>query len=131
MIIDTSAVMAVLLQEREADRILAAIAAAERPRMSAATYVECGIVLDRRTRPAGRRRFDELLTVLRVEVVDLTREQAELAREAHRDFGQGTGSAAGLNLGDCFTYALAATTGEPVIFVGDDFAATDLSAAEY
>lgn len=131
MIIDTSAVMAVLLQEREADRILAAIAAAERPRMSAATYVECGIVLDRRTQPAGRRRFDELLTVLRVEVVDLTREQAELAREAHRDFGQGTGSPAGLNLGDCFTYALAASTGEPVIFVGDDFASTDLSAAEY
>lgn len=131
MIVDTSAVMAILLQERDASRILGAIAAAENPRMSAATYLECGILVDRRTKPAGRRRFDELLEVLRIEVVDLTSEHAQLAREAYRDFGKGTGASAGLTLGDCFAYALAAQTGDPVIFVGDDFAATDLVAAKY
>lgn len=131
MIVDTSAIIAMLLGEPEADRILEAIATSPHPRMSAATYVECGIVVDRRARPAARRRFDELIDVLGIAVVDLTRDQAELAREAHRTFGRGSGTSAGLNLGDCFTYALAAETGDPVIFVGADFAATDLEAAPY
>lgn len=131
MIVDTSAVMAILLGEGSADRLLEAIVASDRPRMSAATYVECGIVGDRRARPAARRRFDELLDVLGIEIVELTRSQADLAREAHRAFGRGSGSSAGLNLGDCFSYALAAESGEPLIFVGDDFAETDLLVAEY
>ncbi len=131
MIVDTSAVMAVLLGEPEGPRILEAIVAAKEPKMSAATLVECGIVVDRRAGPAARRRFDELLDVLGVEVVDVTREHADLAREAHRTFGRGSGSAARLNLGDCFSYALAGATGEPLLYVGDDFTETDLPAAEY
>lgn len=111
--------------------MLRAIAAAARPQMSAATYVECGIVVDRRSSAATRRRFDELLESLDLEVVPLTVEQARVAREAHRDFGRGSGSAARLNLGDCFTYALAAETGGGLLYKGDDFGATDLPAAPY
>lgn len=131
MIVDTSALVAIITGEPEAERLLEAIAGAGSARMSAATYVECGIVIDRRSSPATRRRFDQLLISLDVEVVGLTPEQARLAREAHRDFGKGSGSRARLNLGDCFSYALAAHSGEELLFKGDDFAATDIPAAAF
>ncbi|MGN7246948.1 type II toxin-antitoxin system VapC family toxin [Janibacter anophelis] len=131
MIVDTSAIMAIILGEPEAGRLLRAIAEANSVSMSAATYVECGIVIDRRSPPATRRRFDQLLDSLDVKVVALTPEQAVLAREAHRDFGRGSGSPAALNLGDCFAYALAASLDDELLFKGEDFAATDLVAAEY
>ncbi|SNC63462.1 ribonuclease VapC [Kytococcus aerolatus] len=131
MIVDSSALVAVLEGEGPAQRLLEALVAAPVVRMSAATYVECAVVVDRRSSPATRRRFDELLHVLGVEVVPLTVEHALLAREAYRDFGQGTGSPARLNLGDCYSYALAAESGEPLLFVGDDFTHTDLVAAAY
>ena len=131
MIVDTSAVMAIILGEPEADRLLRAMGDATVVEMSAATYVECGIVIDRRSPPATRRRFDQLLDALAVQVVALTPEQAVLAREAHRDFGRGSGSPTGLNLGDCCAYALATDRRDALLFKGDDFAATDVAVAAY
>ncbi|MGE9783446.1 type II toxin-antitoxin system VapC family toxin [Janibacter sp. G368] len=131
MIVDTSAIMAIILGEPEADRLLRAMGDATVVEMSAATYVECGIVIDRRSPPATRRRFDQLLDALEVQVVALTPEQAVVAREAHRDFGRGSGTPAGLNLGDCFAYALATDRSDALLFKGDDFAATDVVVAAY
>ena len=131
MIVDTSALVCVLTDEPEAERLLLVLASADSLRMSAATYVECGIVMDNRSSAATRRRFDELLATLEMEIVDLTPEQARLAREAHRDFGRGSGSSAGLNLGDCFSYALAADVGEPLLYKGHDFGQTDISSVRY
>ena len=131
MIVDTSALFAIIAGEPEADRMLEAIAGAESVRMSAATYVECAIVVDRRSSPATRRRFDQLLTTLAVDIGDLTLDQARIAREAHRDFGRGSGSPARLNLGDCYSYALAVATGEDLLCKGDDFTATDIAVADY
>lgn len=131
MIVDTSALVAIIADEPEAERLLRALASAGSVQMSAATYVECGIVIDNRAGAATRRRFDDLLTTLDVEVVALTPQQARLAREAHRDFGRGSGSPARLNLGDCFSYALAADLGDELLFIGDDFAATDIGRAAY
>ncbi|UUZ45982.1 type II toxin-antitoxin system VapC family toxin [Janibacter limosus] len=131
MIVDTSALVAIIADEPEAERLLRALASAGSVQMSAATYVECGIVIDNRAGAATRRRFDDLLTTPDVEVVALTPQQARLAREAHRDFGRGSGSPARLNLGDCFSYALAADPGGELLFIGDDFAATDIGRAAY
>lgn len=131
MIVDTSAVLAILLAEPEGDRFIDAITAADAPLMSAATFVECSVVSDRRVGPANRMRFDRILDFLGVRVVPLTQTQAELAREAYRRFGRGSGHPARLNLGDCFSYALAADTGLPLLFKGGDFAATDLTPAPY
>lgn len=129
MIVDTSAVIAVLNAEdgwQDYDR---ALRSATEVRMSAATYVELGIVVDRREDPAISRLLDRLMTQWSVKITELTPVQATIARSAHRDFGRGTGHPAGLNLGDCFAYALAADTGQPLLFKGDDFAHTDITPA--
>jgi len=97
--------------------------------MSAATYFETGMVIDRKsedTFPAEA--FERLLAMTRFEIVSVTRRQAELAREAYREFGKGNHQA-GLNFGDCFAYALAKETGEPLLFKGDDFSRTDITEA--
>lgn len=126
MIVDTSAVIAVLLDEPEGERFAQAMIGAESVQMSAATYVECAIVVDRRTAPAGRIRFDRLIRILGIQIVPLTASQAEVAREAYRRFGRGSGHRARLNLGDCYSYALAADSGDPLLFKGEDFSATDI-----
>ncbi|WP_462418434.1 type II toxin-antitoxin system VapC family toxin [Kytococcus sp. Marseille-QA3725] len=131
MIVDSSAIVAVLQGEPEAEALLRAMATAPALSMSTATFVECAVVVDRRATAATRRRLDELFEVLGIELVPLTAEHAHLAREAYRDFGRGSGSPARLNLGDCYSYALAAQTGEPLLFVGEDFTHTDLVAVEY
>lgn len=131
MIVDTSAVMAILLDGPAGGRLIDTLTSSRQPRMSAATYVECAVVADRRANPATRARFDRILRELGIDMVPLTESQAHLAREAYRSFGRGSGHPAGLNLGDCFAYALAAESGEPLLFVGDDFAATDLVAVDY
>lgn len=131
MIVDSSAMVAVVIDEPVGERLLSALVDSPRTLMSAATYVECGVVLDRRTSSATRRRFDQLLEIVGVEIAPLDEQQARLAREAHRDFGRGSGSPARLNLGDCFTYALAAATGDELLFVGDDFSHTDIPAVRY
>lgn len=129
MIVDTSAIIAILRAEPERERFLDLIQAPGRVRMSAATYLEAAIVVDQLRDPVRSRRLDELLAALDIDVVDVTPEQAKLARSAYRDFGRGGGSAARLNFGDCFAYALAQETREPLLFKDDDFVHTDVRPA--
>ncbi len=129
MVIDSSALIALLLAEPETDRFVAAIAAAPRRLVAAPSYVETAIVMAGRSGPEAQEKLDHLLTDLAVEIVPFTRDQADLAIAAFRQYGKGTGHAVGLNFGDCFTYALAKLTGEPVLFKGNDFSQTDLDAS--
>ncbi|MGH3540479.1 MAG: type II toxin-antitoxin system VapC family toxin [Candidatus Dormibacteraceae bacterium] len=126
MIVDTSAVVAILRNEPDADRYADALAAASEPRISAGNYIEVGLVIDLNRDPVLSRRLDDLLSTASVEVEPVTQQQAEIARRAYRDFGKGSGHPAGLNFGDCFAYALARATGEPLLFKGDDFGHTDV-----
>jgi ribonuclease VapC len=121
MIVDTSALIAILRDEPEARAFAIAIADADRRRLSAANYLEAAIVIDGSRDPIASRRFDDLLREAGISIEPVTEEQAKIAREAYRDFGRGSGHAARLNFGDCFAYALAKTTGEPLLFKGDDF----------
>jgi ribonuclease VapC len=129
MIIDTSAIVAILRQEREARRFAEVIEAAPVRRISATTYVEIGAVIDGGRDPVASRLVDELITTAGIVIEPVTAAQARIARDAYRDFGKGSGHAAGLNFGDCFAYALAKATGEPLLFKGNDFARTDVTAA--
>jgi ribonuclease VapC len=129
LIIDTSAVVALLRNEPDADRYADALATASEPRISAGNYIEVGIVIDLNRDPVLSRRLDDLLATARVEVEPVTQLHAELARRAYRDFGKGSGHPAGLNFGDCFAYALARATGEPLLFKGHDFGYTDVQPA--
>jgi ribonuclease VapC len=121
MIVDTSALIAILRDEPEARAFAIAIADADHRRISAANYLEAAIVIDGSHDPIASRRFDDLLREAAIAIEPVTEEQAKVAREAYRDFGRGSGHAAQLNFGDCFAYALAMTTGEPLLFKGDDF----------
>ncbi len=129
MIVDSSAVVAVLNRESGWKAYDQALREASDAQMSAATYVELGIVVDNLRDPSISRKLDRLLAAWGVRVVPLTASQAQLARAAYRDFGRGSGHPARLNLGDCFAYALAADTGLPLLFKGDDFGHTDIPAA--
>lgn len=126
MIVDTSAIVALVSKEPGWQQIDAELRRSERTRISAATLVELHAVLDRRLAPEQRRMVDFLLDEYGVAVEPLTAEHARVAREAYRDFGRGSGHAAHLNLGDVFSYALAVASGEPLLFVGDDFTRTDV-----
>ena len=126
MIVDTSALIAILRDEPEAPACARAIEAASRRRISAANFVEAAIVIDGSRDPVASRRFDDLLREAQAEIEPVTEAQARIAREAYRDFGRGSGHPARLNFGDCFAYALARTTGEPLLFKGDDFTPTDV-----
>ncbi len=129
MIVDTSAIAAVVLGEPEADELLHLMAQAPVLRMSSATYLECALVLDHRLGPAGRARFDRLLQRLEVVLAEVTIAQAELARAANLRYGRGAGHPAKLNYGDLFSYALSAETGEPLLDTGADFPHTDITPA--
>ena len=130
MIVDTSAVVAILKEEPEAVRFLRDLTASEEPkRVSAANYLEAAIVVDANRNPLLSRRLDELIVETEIAVEPVTREQAEIARAAYRDFGKGSGHPAGLNFGDCFAYALAKSMREPLLFKGDDFSHTDVAIA--
>lgn len=128
MVIDTSALMAVLLQEPDAARIAQALESAASRLLSAATLLEASIVLESRKGEAGGRELDLLLYRGEIEVVPVDQDQAEAARVAWRRFGKGRHPAA-LNYGDCFAYALARTRGLPLLFCGNDFAQTDIERA--
>jgi len=128
VIIDSSALVAILLNEPEAGQHTEAIAGATHRRMSAATYLEAAIVAESRGGTGGARSLDRLLESARIELVPVTVEQAQAAREAWRRFGRGNHPAT-LNYGDCFAYALAKTTGEPLLFQGNDFSLTDIASA--
>lgn len=131
MIIDTSALLAILRLEPEARRLANAIRAADRRAMSAATLVEAGIVAEARAGQQGARDLDAALARLNVEIVPLTESHAAYARRAFRRYGKGQGHPAQLNFGDCFAYALAEAEGESLLFKGNDFSQTDIVAAPY
>jgi ribonuclease VapC len=129
MVIDTSALIALLLAEPETLRFVEAIAAANRRLVAAPSYFETAIVMVSRSGPEAKEKVDRLMVELGIEIVPFTPDQAILAVSAYEQFGKGTGHAAGLNFGDCFSYALAKHTGEPILFKGNDFSHTDLAVA--
>ncbi len=129
MIIDTSALVAILRDEPEAEICARAIESAAERRVSAVNFVEAAVVIDGSRDPIASRRFDDLLREARVIIEPVTEIQARLARDAYRDFGKGSRHPARLNFGDCFAYALAKVTGEPLLFKGDDFTQTDIKSA--
>ena len=129
MVIDSSALVAILFDEPERHRFDTLIQADRVRLISAATLVEISIVIDSRKRDAGVRELDLFLNRAGVETIPVTPEQAQLARRAYRDFGKGRHPAR-LNFGDCFAYALAKITGEPLLCKGIEFAKTDLHLAD-
>ncbi len=129
MIIDTSALIAILRREPDARTFMEAVEAASIRRISAATFVEAAIVVDGNRDPVLTRRFDELIEETQMSIEPVTDSQASLARAAYRDFGKGSGHPASLNFGDCFAYALAKELKEPLLFKGNDFARTDIKPA--
>ena len=130
MIIDASALIAILQDEQETPGLLRAISRAPRRGLSAASYLESAIVADGRQDPVISRQLDLLLDKLDVAIEPVTAEQATVARLAWSRFGKGR-HAAGLNYGDCFSYALARTSGEPLLYKGRDFGDTDIAAVRY
>jgi ribonuclease VapC len=129
VIVDASALIAILRAEPEAAACAAAIEGAERPRISAANWLEAAIVVDGSRDPIASRRFDDLLREAGLAIEPVTEAQARIARDAYRDFGRGSGHPARLNFGDCFAYALSRATGEPLLFKGADFVHTDIVSA--
>lgn len=130
MVIDTSALVALLSMEAEAPRIAVALESDPNRLLSAATLLETGIVIESRYGPAGARELDLLVAKAGLVVEPVTPEQVEIAREAWRRYGKGRHSA-GLNFGDCFSYALAKVKGESLLFKGEDFPHTDIAAVSY
>lgn len=125
MIVDTSAVIAILQDERDAEALAGALAAAGQRLMSAGSYLEVSIVMIDRRGPVARERIDAFLRGSLISIVPFDEAQATLARDAFMRFGKGQHSAA-LNFGDCMTYALAKREGLPVLCKGTDFPATDI-----
>ena len=130
MILDASAIIAMLRAEPEASDFAAAMFFAANRRVSAVNYVEAAAVIESGRDPVATRKFDDFFRSSDVTVEVVTQEQAQLARQAYRDFGKGRHEA-GLNLGDCFAYALAKDLDEPLLFKGSEFSHTDIEPAEY
>jgi ribonuclease VapC len=130
MIIDSSAILAILLQEPEAERLARAIARDPVRLMSAANWLEAGMVASVRAGPEGVRDFDLLISKFQIEPAPVTYKQAKIARRAFIQFGKGIHPAR-RNFGDCLAYALARDSGEPLLFKGQDFGKTDIKAAPY
>ena len=129
MVIDSSAVVAILFQEPDARMFAAAIEAEPVPVISAASMVEVGVVLLSRKTKSARKDLADFLRESGVQVEAVDQYQAELALDAFERYGKGGGHPAQLNFGDCFSYALAKATGKPLLFKGADFSKTDLSSA--
>ncbi len=128
MIVDTSAIMAIVLGEMESETFLRRIATATIRRISVGTWIELGVVVERR-HPAKAHVVDKFLRSGKFVIEPATVEQAEIARRAYRQYGQPSRHPARLNFGDCFAYALAKVSGEPLLFKGDDFIHTDVTSA--
>lgn len=130
MIIDSSALVTIIRREPGFEGYWNKILDAKTlPKISAANYLETAIVVDAKKDPRNSRNLDKLLDEAEIEIVAMTAQQAHIARAAYRDFGKGSGHKAQLNFGDCFAYALATDTGEPLLFKGNDFSETDIAAA--
>jgi ribonuclease VapC len=129
VIIDTSAIVAILFNEDDADAYARAITRADSRRVSAATFVEAAIVVAAQTKNVGGSQLDAFFRRAGIVIEPVTEEQAHIARQAFTDFGKGR-HAAGLNYGDCFSYALAKSTGEPLLSKGKDFTKTDVLVAK-
>ena len=125
MVIDTSALVAILRNEPERRSFNQAIEAADRRAMSAASFVEASMIIESRYGPDGIRDLDLFIAKARIELVPVDIEQAHVARTAFRDYGKRR-HPAGLNYGDCFAYALAKILDEPLLFKGTDFSLTDI-----
>ena len=127
MIVDSSAIVAMLREEPEVDAMIDAIGDADNACISAANYLEASIVIDGKRNPVLSAHLDSLLTKFSIDIAPVTATQAKLARQAYRDFGKGSGHPAKLNFGDCFAYALAMERGEELLYKGDDFAHAGLA----
>ena len=128
MIVDTSAVLAVLFDEPDAERFTRAIAEGPHCRMSTANFLEAALVVEGRAGMAGGQELDLFIERAAIELVPISIEHAQAARRAWLRFGKSNHSA-GLNFGDCFAYALSEVTGEPLLYKGEDFALTDVESA--
>lgn len=129
MIVDSSAILAILGDEPEAAAFAAAIESAPHVSIAAPTLVEVRVVADRSRSAEARADLEDLLRAIEAHVVPFTADHAELAARAHRLYGRGSGHPARLNYGDTFSYALAKATGEPLLYKGDDFGHTDIRSA--
>lgn len=130
MVIDTSALVAILRNEPERPIFIEAIEATDSRRMSTATFVEISMVIEAKRGAEGLRDLDLFLTTAGLDLVAVDSEQAHMARRAFSRFGKGR-HRAGLNYGDCFAYALAMVVGEPLLFKGDDFGHTDVEPVDF
>jgi ribonuclease VapC len=129
VIVDSSALIAILAGEPDAEELNDVLSGAVRPALSVANYLEAAIVLDRHPARRAGEKLDRYLVTGQVELADVTESQARIARSAYRNFGWGTGHPAGLNFGDCFAYALAIDRDEPLLYNGNDFTHTDVRSA--
>lgn len=129
MIVDSSAIVAILKQEPDWREFLVTLDAADEISMSSGTYFEISIVIGRLNNPIMNRQVDELIEEFSILIEPFTAEQAQIARQAYRDYGRGSGHQANLNFGDCFAYALARVKREPLLYKGDDFVHTDVRSA--
>jgi ribonuclease VapC len=130
MVIDTSALVAILQREPERRPFIEAIELADARLMSVATFVEISIVIEARHGAEGLRDLDHFISRAAIELVLVDAEHGKVARSAYSRFGKG-GHHAGLNYGDCFSYALAMSTGEPLLCKGDDFVHTDVAIVDF
>ncbi len=131
VVIETSALIAILLREPDATRLVQAVVEADRALVGAPSLVETAAVMLARKGPGGEVALDALLERLGIETIPFTEDAARLARLAYSRFGKGVGSTAVLNYGDCLAYGAAMAAGESLLFKGDDFSQTDVAAAKY
>lgn len=129
MIVDTSALMAIILNEPERDAFIRTLAGSATRSISAGSWVELGVVVIRKRNAELDAELERLLQDFRIVIEPVSIGQAEAGRQAYRSYGRGTGHPARLNLGDCFSYALAKESGEPLLFKGNDFSQTDIDPA--
>jgi len=126
VVVDSSAILSILFAEPDSDEILVAINS-NSCAISAANYLETVIVVDSTKDPVAIRKFDAFIKEAGIEILPVDLKQIDVARAAYRDYGKGSGHAAGLNFGDVFAYALAATTRRKLICKGGDFLETDIA----
>jgi ribonuclease VapC len=129
VIVDSSALLALVLKEPDAAVFANAMASATRLRISCANWLEAATVVDRRGGPVAAGLFDNFISEFAIEIAGLNAKHTTRARQAWRDFGKGSGHPAKLNFGDCMAYGFARVEGEPLLFKGDDFAQTDIEPA--